>query len=89
MAAVAAAAYAAASAAAASAAFAAVTDLQISRLPPENVHGCDVRSMKAVPGFTFTVCPSSGQLPYTDGSTDVVVCRCGCAAEVGRWVPLS
>ncbi len=80
---------AASAAAAATAAFAAVTDLQISRLPPENVHGCDVRSMKAVSGFTFTVCPSSGQLPYADGSTDVVVCRCGWAAEVGWWVALS
>ncbi len=50
------------------------TIARISKLPPECVHGCDVRRMNTVPGFTFRVCTPNGDLPYGSGSVDVVVC---------------
>ena len=52
-----------------------VIRFQISNLAADQVHGCDVRRMNTVPGFTFRVCASNGDLPYDAGSVDVVVCR--------------
>jgi len=52
-----------------------IIHFQISNLAADEVHGCDVRRMHTVPGFTFRVCASNGDLPYDVGSVDVVVCR--------------